>query len=145
MTSTRRAFSVAVFARHEARVLLVRHRRLGLWLPVGGEIEPGETPLEAAGRELREETGLEGRFPLTDPLDGSPPGLIGYEEHPAGSKGLHLNFCFVADVDCDRVEPNREFDEHRWVAGPGEVEAPRNVQQLVERALSGPRSNFTAP
>ena len=51
---TRRAFSVAIFARHGGAILLVRHRRLATWLPVGGEIEPGETPLEAAVRELRE-------------------------------------------------------------------------------------------
>ena len=76
----------------------MRHKRLELWLPVGGEIEPGETPLEAARRELREETGLEGVFPPGLGVDGTPPGLIGYEEHPAGSKGLHMNFAFVADV-----------------------------------------------
>jgi hypothetical protein len=53
----------------------------------------GETPLEAARRELAEETGLEGVFPAGVDgfgVDGSPPGLIGYEEHPAGSKGLHM-------------------------------------------------------
>ena len=36
--SERRTFSVSVFARHQGRVLLIRHRRLGVWLPVGGEV-----------------------------------------------------------------------------------------------------------
>jgi len=35
----RRAFSVAIFARNSGDVLLIKHRRLGTWLPVGGEIE----------------------------------------------------------------------------------------------------------
>jgi 8-oxo-dGTP pyrophosphatase MutT (NUDIX family) len=56
----RRAFSVAVYARRENRVLVIHHRRLETWLPLGGELEAGETPLEAARRELREESGLEG-------------------------------------------------------------------------------------
>ena len=25
--------------------------------------------------------------------------MLGYEEHQAGSKGLHMNFVFVADVE----------------------------------------------
>ena len=92
---TRRAFSVAVFAKHRGKVLLIEHKRLATWLPVGGEIEAGESPLEAAVRELREETGLEGRFERIAEIQGAPPGYIGYEEHPAGNKGLHLNFAFV--------------------------------------------------
>jgi 8-oxo-dGTP diphosphatase len=134
----RRAFSVSVFCRHGGAVLLVRHRRLGAWLPVGGELEPGETPLEAAERELREETGLAGHFPRGLGVDGTPPGLIGYEEHPAGAKGLHLNFAFVADVPSRDVAACDEFDAVRWVAAGEEVDAPRNVRELVAIALAAP-------
>ncbi len=136
----RRAFSVAVYARRGGRVLVIHHRRLGTWLPVGGELDAGETPLEAARRELREETGLEGRFPrLAAAVDGEPPGYIGYEEHQAGSKGLHMNFVFVADVADDaEVLPNHEFGEFRWVDA-GELAAlpsPVNVRELGFKALA---------
>jgi len=135
----RRAFSVAVYARRRDRVLVIQHRRLGTWLPIGGEIEVGETPHEAAVRELREETGIVARFMrLHDALDGVPPGLIGYEEHPAGSKGLHMNFVFVAEVGADvEVQPNDEFSAWRWV-DRNELEcldSPLNVRQFGYLAL----------
>ncbi len=119
-------------------MLLIRHRRLGTWLPVGGEIEPGETPLEAARRELREETGLEGEFPACGGVDGTPPGLIGYEEHRAGAKGLHMNFAFVADVPSRHLVACDEWTDARWVASTEGVDCPENVRQLVAIALGGP-------
>jgi 8-oxo-dGTP diphosphatase len=141
----RRTFAVAIFCRNAGEILLVRHKRLGLWLPVGGELEPGETPLEAARRELREETGLEGVFPPEVGVDGTPPGFIGYEEHPAGSKGLHLNFAFVADVATRTLAPCDEWTEARWVGPeldwPGR-ECPDNVRQLVALALAAPGGNM---
>jgi len=132
----RRAFSVAIYPRHGGRALVIHHRRLGVWLPPGGECEPGETPLEAAARELREETGLSGHFPVLSDIEGTPPGLIGYEEHVAGGKGLHMNFVFVADVGSTEVRPNREFTEHRWVESMDGLEAPPNVGQLLAVALT---------
>jgi 8-oxo-dGTP pyrophosphatase MutT (NUDIX family) len=137
----RRAFSVAVFCRNAGAVLLIKHRRLGTWLPVGGEIEPGETPLEAARRELREETGLEGTFPARPGVDGTPAGLIGYEEHLAGSKGLHMNFAFVADVDSRSLVSCDEWEAARWVTAAelAGVECPLNVRQLAAIALAAPR------
>ena len=135
----RRAFSVAVYARRENRVLVIHHRRLETWLPLGGELEAGETPLEAARRELREESGLEGFFaPLAGAADGEPPGFLGYEEHVAGSKGLHMNFVFVADVDpAAEVTPNHEFGDFRWVdAGElAQLASPLNVREFGFRAL----------
>lgn len=138
----RRAFSVAIYARRGGvggQVLMIMHRRLKTWLPVGGELESGEVPLEAAMRELQEETGLTGTFPrLQGAFDGVPAGLLGYEEHMAGSKGLHMNFVFLADVAADaEVAPNHEFDEFRWV-GPDDVaglEMPLNAAQYALAAL----------
>lgn len=49
-------FAVNV-VRMEGQYLFCRHRERSTWECAGGHIEPGETPLQAARRELFEETG----------------------------------------------------------------------------------------
>lgn len=51
-------FTVAVFIVRNGRVLLVHHRQLDQWLPIGGHIELDEDPEQAALREAEEESGL---------------------------------------------------------------------------------------
>jgi 8-oxo-dGTP pyrophosphatase MutT (NUDIX family) len=43
---------------HRSKVLLVKHKKLGIWLNPGGHIDEGELPHEAAQREFFEETGV---------------------------------------------------------------------------------------
>jgi len=65
-------FTVAIFVVRDSRVLLIHHRKLDKWLPLGGHIELEEDPEQAALREAREESGLEvellgERPPTTEP------------------------------------------------------------------------------
>jgi len=65
-------FTVAIFVVHQNRILLIHHRKLDKWLPLGGHIELDEDPEQAALREAREESGLEveligERPPTTEP------------------------------------------------------------------------------
>ncbi|MBQ8953430.1 MAG: NUDIX domain-containing protein [Clostridia bacterium] len=48
---------VVVCSRYEGKWLLSRHRERDTWEAQGGHIEAGETPIEAARRELYEESG----------------------------------------------------------------------------------------
>jgi 8-oxo-dGTP pyrophosphatase MutT (NUDIX family) len=52
-------FTVAIFVVQNSRVLLIHHRKLDKWLPLGGHIELDEDPEQAALREAREESGLD--------------------------------------------------------------------------------------
>jgi 8-oxo-dGTP pyrophosphatase MutT (NUDIX family) len=54
-----RHLTVSGFVVHDGRVALHWHRKLGIWLPAGGHIEPGEDPVTAVLREVREEFDIE--------------------------------------------------------------------------------------
>ena len=52
-------FTVAIFVVHDGQVLLIHHRKLNQWLPLGGHIELDEDPEQAALREAKEESGFD--------------------------------------------------------------------------------------
>ena len=61
---------VVIFARYQDKWLYCRHRERDSYETAGGHIEDGETPLEAAKRELFEETGAVG-FDINPAFDYS--------------------------------------------------------------------------
>jgi len=50
------------------QILLVDHKKAGVWLPPGGHVDPGEDPKEAVRREAKEELGIEAEFFSDKPL-----------------------------------------------------------------------------
>ncbi len=107
-------------------VLLIRRGtppRLGEWSLPGGRIEPGERAVDAALRELREETGAEAEITgLIDVVDGLFPEagrhyvLIDYAarwvsgEPVAGDDALEARF-----VALDEIESLIEWSETRRI------------------------------
>lgn len=53
---------------HQGKILLIKHKKLGIWLNPGGHIEPNEVPHQTAEREFWEETGVKVRAISTEPL-----------------------------------------------------------------------------
>ena len=54
-----RHFTATAYVTDGDKVLLVNHKKLKLWLPVGGHMEENETPIQAVKREVKEESGLD--------------------------------------------------------------------------------------
>ena len=50
---------IAGFLIHDNKVLLIHHKKLDLWLPVGGHIDADEIPDDALKREFKEEVNLD--------------------------------------------------------------------------------------
>lgn len=122
--------------------MLILHKRLGVWVPIGGELEEGETPIEAARREVEEETGHRDiTFPSIHKVTGAPPGLLLYEEHQAGDKGLHMNFAFLAELGSKQLRPCDEYSGSMWLTSADEmpINTPTNVREAIPFALTAGR------
>lgn len=112
--------AASALAFREGRVLLVRRGHgpaRGLWSAPGGHIEPGETAIEAARREMLEETGIE----LLDPV------------------ALTTHFVVTPDgepqVGGSRAVKTYRIEVFAGIAGPG---APRPGGDAAEARFFAP-------
>ena len=97
--------------REDGRVLLLKRRaeRGGFWQILTGRIEPGESPLQTAGREVHEETGFSPRLDEIRELGYAHGFALGGRVPPLFARET----AFAATVS---GEPrlSDEHDEHRW-------------------------------
>lgn len=113
-----KSYGIVLARRHglERQYLLLKKRGKDLWEFPKGRGEPGETPVEAARREVLEETGLSGltlwpAFCAT----GS------YERRPGSVQGTKDVFYFLAVVPSDKlveVTLSTEHEELGWFDPP---------------------------
>jgi 8-oxo-dGTP diphosphatase len=110
----------------------------GRWEFPGGKVEPGESPVEALHRELREELGVtvELGLEVPGPTNG---------QWPLG-RYLHMRLWWAV-VLAGQPQPLEEHDQLRWLEPgdwtdvawlPADVEV---VKELIIHASSGNSSN----
>ncbi|MER6677276.1 NUDIX domain-containing protein [Streptomyces sp. NPDC000983] len=133
------------------RVLLLHWRDpfdgTWLWEPPGGGIEPGETPLVAARRELAEETGLDPSAVLDRWV------LVDRDVRWNGKRHTGTEHFFVAQFAVEQPSPVRtgllpdeqaNLDTHAWIPWsdldslPDQVEPPQLLTVLRALVPDGP-------
>jgi len=98
----------------QGSVLLVDHRKAGLWLPTGGHVEPGEHPAATVRREVREELGVEAVF---SPVTGESPMFVTVTAtNSAAGRHTDVSLWFVLTGRTGQpLAPDpREFPAARW-------------------------------
>ncbi|PVE09060.1 NUDIX hydrolase [Streptomyces scopuliridis] len=128
--------SALVIDPERGRVLLTLHKKLGMWLQMGGHCEPGDTSLErAALREATEESGIEGLTLLAG-------GPVQLDRHaiPAPCH-WHLDVQYAALAPSGAVEAiSEESLDLRWFSYDEAAEVgDGSVVRLVERSRAALR------
>lgn len=145
----KRCFVATGYVVRDGKTLLLKHRKLGMWLPPGGHVDEGETPDEACLREILEETGLTAEIcspkRAPDPADGRVrylpvPDHVQLEDIP--NHPQHVDFIYFCRARAGAVTlAEREAGGMKWFSeedlarDPGLSEEVRLTAALAIRRV----------
>ncbi|MGW1628385.1 NUDIX hydrolase [Streptomyces anthocyanicus] len=104
----------AVLDDTRGQLLLVAHRKAGLWLPAGGHVESGEDPWAAVVRECREELGIEA---VASPVAGELPFFLTVTGTRGQGPHTDVSLWYLLDAGAHTVTDydRGEFSAVRWL------------------------------
>ena len=127
------------------RVLLVRHIDGDIWSTPGGMVEPGETPSDAALREVWEETGLSVRLVRIIGVFGGTNFMTTYTN---GDRVSWISTVFEATVVGGEPRPdNQETEEVRYFSSAelNGVPCTPHVEEVLAVARSPTPDGYFQP
>lgn len=116
---------VAGYIIHKNKLLLIQHKKLDLWLPVGSHIEKDETPDDALLREIKEEIGIDVKILnyLKFPIQGNTKRNLANPFHvDVHSVKDHDHCCFYyicKAINPERLKINSELKGYKWFSKEG--------------------------
>lgn len=134
---------VAGYIIHDNKVLLIHHKKLDLWLPVGGHIDPNETPDDALKREIKEEVGLnvdihgQADMPITGKTKRNLAQPFHVNVHDVGDHD-HCCFYYVCTPENpEQLRINNELKNFQWVSKEelNQDHIPEDIQHLARKAF----------
>jgi 8-oxo-dGTP diphosphatase len=140
-----RHFTASGIVLDHDQVLLVKHRKLGLWLYPGGHIDPDEDPAQTVMREIGEEAGIDveiiGKTSFAHPAVGAVPVpftiLVEDVTDPTVGPHQHIDMVYVCRPRSVEVTVQLgELDGHTWVplADIALLRTPPELPSLVASA-----------
>lgn len=93
------------------QLLLVDHRKAGLWLPSGGHVELDEHPRATVEREVREELQIEAQFFVEEPVFLTVTQTVG---QTAGHTDVSLWYILIGDCRQALQFDTEEFLQIAW-------------------------------
>lgn len=96
------------------KLLLVDHKKAGIWLPSGGHVEADERPAGTVAREVVEELGVEADFLLPTPLFLTVTPTVGNKVAP--HTDVTLWYVLVGDCTQELCFDAGEFHAIEWFA-----------------------------
>lgn len=135
-------FTASAFVLREGgtglEILLLLHRKLGLWLQPGGHADGCENLAQVAEQELKEETGLSGELLLEGKIFDVDVHMIPPRAHEPEHKHYDVRFLFYAESN-QPYWSNHESHALKWFAPKDILEcstACPSVQRMAQKATT---------